>query len=161
MDNVKQEPDDSMFRRNIIHHVRGRICGAREERRVCCPLMKQDMMIGSFSNLYHDVGGDVFVLDSHSLIIRNFTYDGTAPDAFFIAGRSGDPESSLPEAVLSFPFTGQHHDFSDRSIQRLESFDGLQDVVLSLPPHLPVTELQWISVWCRQYGIDFGHVIIN
>ena len=109
--NVKQEPDNSQFRRNIIHYVRDRICGDRLQEKVCCPLLKQDMMIGSFTNLYHDVSGDVFVLDSHSLIIRNFTYDGTAPDAFFTAGVVGVEPHDNPDAVLSFPFTGEHYDY--------------------------------------------------
>ena len=69
------------------------------------------MKIGSFTNLYHDVSGDVFVLDSHSLIIKNFTYDGTAPDAFFTAGMEGDLPHGAPDAVLSFPFTGEHYDY--------------------------------------------------
>ena len=108
---VKQEPDNSQLRRNIIHHVRDRICGDRQHQKVCCPLLKQDMKIGSFTNLYHDVSGDVFVLDSHSLIIKNFTYDGTAPDAFFTAGAEGESPHGAPDAVLSFPFTGEHLDF--------------------------------------------------
>ena len=161
LENVKQEPDDSLLRRNLIHHVRGRVCGEREERMVCCPLVRQDMKIGSFSNVYHDVSGDVFVLDSHSLIIKNFSYDGTAPDAFFIAGSSGEPDNSYPDAVLSFPFTGEHYELEDSRIQRLEMFQGEEELVLTLPPDLPVTSLQWVSVWCRQYGIDFGHVIFS
>ena len=161
LENVKQEPDNSLFRRNIVHHVRDRICGDRQQKKVCCPLLKQDLKIGSFINLYHDVSGDLFVLDSHSLIIRNFTYDGTAPDAFFMAGVTGEAPHAAPDAVLSFPFNGEHYDYQDERLPRLEMFEGEQDVVLTLPPSLPVTRLQWVSVWCRQYGIDFGHVIFT
>ena len=118
---VKQEPDNSLFRRNIVHHVRDRICGDKEQEKVCCPLVKQDMKIGSFTNLYHDVSGDLYVLDSQSLIIKNFTYDGTAPDAFFMAGEAGDSPHGAPDAVLSFPFTGEHYDYQDDRLVKLES----------------------------------------
>ena len=161
LENVKQEPDNSLFRRNIVHHVRDRICGDRQEKKVCCPLLKQDLKIGSFTTLYHDVSGDLFVLDSHSLIIKNFTYDGTAPDAFFMAGVTGESPHGAPDAVLSFPFTGEHYDYQDDRLVKLEMFEGEQDVVLTLPPDLPVTSLQWVSVWCRQYAIDFGHIIFT
>ena len=32
-------------------------------------------------------------------------------------------------------------------------------VVLTLPPGVPSDTVQWLSVWCRQFAVDFGHVI--
>jgi len=40
-------------------------------------------------------------------------------------------------------------------------FDGKKDVVLHLPPGTTVDQLKWISVWCRQFNINFGHVMIK
>ena len=61
--------------------------------------------------------------------------------------------------VLPFPYTGKHFSYSDRDIPLLlRPFSG-EDVVLTLPPGRTVDELRWISVWCRKYQIDFGHVI--
>ncbi len=37
----------------------------------------------------------------------------------------------------------------------------MQDVVLHLPVGVTVDQLRWISVFCRQYDIDFGHVIFK
>ena len=91
--NVRQDPEGSLLRRNMVNHVRDRICGDREERMVCCPLLEQKIKIGSFVNLHHQVTGDILAMDSHTLVLRNFTYDGTAPDAFFIAGSSSLPGS--------------------------------------------------------------------
>ena len=38
--------------------------------------------IGSFSNLAHDVTGDVYAFDDNSLLIRNFNYDGEGPGTY-------------------------------------------------------------------------------
>ena len=67
--------------------------------------MKQ---IGSFVELHHGVSGDVFALDEETIVIKNFVYDGQVlqiceeinfqsminnqgPDAFLLAGTSGQP----------------------------------------------------------------------
>ena len=33
-------------------------------------------------------------------------------------------------------------------------------LILGVTPHMQVENLKWISVWCRQYSVDFGHLII-
>jgi len=35
--------------------------------------------------------GDVYAVDSRTLFIKDFSYDGTGPDAYFYAGSSGSP----------------------------------------------------------------------
>merc|ERR1712038_547188 len=47
--------------------------------------------IGSFVELHHGVAGDVFALDEEAIVIKNFVYDGQGPDAFLLAGTSGQP----------------------------------------------------------------------
>merc|ERR1712179_900272 len=32
-------------------------------------------------------------------------------------------------------------------------------VTLILPEHLKVSDLKWLSVWCRKFSVDFGNVI--
>lgn len=32
--------------------------------------------IGSFVNIWHDIGGNVFALDDETILIEDFTYDG-------------------------------------------------------------------------------------
>ena len=36
-----------------------------------------------------------------------------------------------------------------------------EDLVLSLPPHLSAYSIAWVSVWCRKFSVDFGHVIVS
>lgn len=33
-------------------------------------------------------------------------------------------------------------------------------LVLTLPGDLTVFDVEWLSVWCKAYGIDFGHIRI-
>ena len=37
----------------------------------------------------------------------------------------------------------------------------LQDIDLQLPQGIEVRDVKWISLYCRQFGIDFGHVKIR
>ena len=35
----------------------------------------------------------MYAVDSRTLFIKNFAYDGQGPDAYFYAGESGEPSS--------------------------------------------------------------------
>ena len=56
--------------------------------------------IGTFSNLLHDIAGTAYAVNSTTILIKGFNYDGTAPDAFFLGGTSGQP-SKHGEVFLS------------------------------------------------------------
>ena len=51
----------------------------------------------------------------------------------------------IPLLALQVPVLGAHPKSSQ--------------VVLTLPPGVPSHTVQWLSVWCRQFAVDFGHVI--
>merc|ERR1712038_292695 len=120
--------------------------------------MKQ---IGSFEELHHGVAGDVFALDEETIMIKNFVYDGQGPDAFILAGTSGQP-SKGGEVVLPVPNDdGRTYAYTDKDIPILGRFTGDEDVVLRMPPGRRVSDLKWLSVWCREYAVDFGHTGID
>ena len=99
--------------------------------------------IGSFKNNYHDIGGQAYALDSKTIVIKGFTYDGEGPDAFFLAGTSGKPSRLNGDVVLPYPFEGKHYSYTDRNIPLLlREFDGSEEVVLTLPPEYSVTDLK-------------------
>jgi len=101
---------------------------------------------------------EAIALDSKTILIKGFTYDGEGPDTFFLAGTSGRP-SSNGEVVLPWPANGKSYSYQDRNIPLIKrSFDGSEDVVLSLPDGYTVDQLKWVSVWCRDFDVDFGHV---
>ena len=47
---------------------------------------------GKLSSLHHGVRGDVYAVDERTLVLKNFAYDGTGPDAFIWVGRTGTPK---------------------------------------------------------------------
>merc|ERR1712223_2382531 len=117
--------------------------------------------IGYFVELHHGVAGDVFALDEETIVIKNFVYDGQGPDAFILAGTSGQP-SKGGEVVFPIPNDdGRTYAYTDKDIPILGRFTGDEDVVLRLPPGRRVSDLKWLSVWCREYAVDFGHTGID
>ena len=50
-----------------------------------------DHLVGKLSTRYHDVSGDVYAVDDRTLVIKQFVYDGSGPDSFFLVGRAGSP----------------------------------------------------------------------
>ena len=75
--------------------------------------------------LEHGVEGDVKI-EGHTIVVENFSYDGTAPDAFFYVGTSGCPSGAGTR--LGDQQLGRH------SKQRLE---------LELPNNIRAGDLTW------------------
>ena len=79
--------------------------------------------VGDFQNYYHDIGGEVMIQDEKTIIIRNFTYDGAGPDAFFWTGTSEKPD--VIGNILPWPFEGQFYESEDSNAPVLfKQFDG-------------------------------------
>lgn len=135
--------------------------------------------LGSFKQLtYHPVAGDLTVRDDQTFTIRNFVYDGEGPDVFFIVGLRNarsrpNPRDAIPvpyPTTQAFPYGNgpaeprnspvSTYRFEDPDIPILGRFDG-QDIDLQLPQGIGVHDVKWISLYCRQFGIDFGHVKIR
>ena len=62
--------------------------------------------------------------------------------------------------VLPHPFNGKFYDYRDLKVPVLKSSSS-EDIVLSLPPSLRSEDIKWISVWCRKFAVDFGHVVVQ
>jgi len=161
---------DSARRSNITAEVAKKICG---DQYICCTKDEdqaaagalftngepgEDAYLGKFINIYHDISGKVYKLSDSQVVIKGFTYDGEGPDAFFLGGQHGvAPKNTKADVVLPYPFDNKFYRYLDKDIPILNSFDGTKDVVLTLPPSHTVDQLKWISVWCRDYKVDFGH----
>lgn len=52
--------------------------------------------IGNLTTYAHDIRGDVYVIDESTLFLKNFSYDGGAPTAYFWVGSSNVPS---PEGI--------------------------------------------------------------
>ena len=92
------------------------------------------------------------MLDSQTLVIRNFTYEGTAPDAFLIGGVSTAEPSGDPDLVLQFPFEGEHLGYHDTRVNVFKRFDGQRDLVITLPQNVKA-DMRAMSdnVWNREH----------
>ena len=130
--------------------------------RIFIPLGEMSNMkkAGDFTNHYHGIGGTVYTKGKNMLIIKGFTYDGTGPDVFFLVGTQGSPSDS--GTILSYPYKGKHYEYNDENAPTLkEKFSGNMEVRLVLPPALTVMNIKWISVWCREFSVNFGDVIFT
>jgi len=104
--------------------------------------------VGSFADRFHGVKGDVYAVDSRTLYVRGFSYDGTGPDAYFYAG------SDAEEGPSSRGFLIPDEKGSDGILGRYKT----KDVVLTLPNGRTLKEVRWLSVWCRAFDVNFGEV---
>ena len=110
---------------------------------------------GEFTNYAHGISGSVYAIDEKTLLIKGFTYDGAGPDAFFWAGTQGSP--SRVGTILPYPFEGKFFEYEDQSAPILSGqYSGDTDIKLTLPDTLKATDIKWLSVWCRAFGVNFG-----
>jgi len=121
----------------------------------------EKVKLGDIQTLHHAVSGEVFALNEKTLMVQNFNYDGAGPDAFFWVGVEGTPDNVKNEsttAILAHPFQGKHYEYRNEDAPILGAASN-EAVTLILPEHLKVSELKWLSVWCRKFSVDFGNVI--
>lgn len=123
--------------------------------------VNEPALIGSISTKLHAVSGDLYAIDEKTLMVKNFNYDGAGPDAFFWVGTEGSPSNVGDEsktAILAHPFQGVHYTYRDDSAPVLKAASQ-ETLTLILPDHMKVSDLKWMSVWCRLYSVDFGNLI--
>ena len=79
-----------------------------------------------------------------------FLQIGKGPDAFFYVGKKGT-EINSDGIRLPYP---------ENSDQKLGEFNG-ETIKINLPKEIKFDEIGWLSVWCRKFGVDFGHLIFE
>ncbi len=115
--------------------------------------------MGHLKTFQHDTKGDVYAIDEKTIVVKKFTYDGTAPDAFFWVGKSSN-KPNLDGTILPHPFTGKFFEYSDKNSPKLTGvYDGTKDITLTLPENLNVSDLKWFSVWCREFEVILGELV--
>lgn len=104
-------------------------------------------LLGRFPDrTQHDVAGTIYVINENTIWVRGFSYDGTAPDAFFYGGSTDSPSSNGEIIPDEFGTT-----------QKLGKYDN-DNLILTLPVGKTINSYKWISIWCREFRVDFGHV---
>ena len=175
-----KDTSDTARKNHIVQLLRGRVC-RKLDRAVCCNQDIPDFAVssgsksssdsnglkklGSFKNFFHDISGDVYQVDSKTVLIKGFTYDGEGPDTFFLAGSSGRPSSS-GQWVLPWPADGQVYSYNDDIPLITRSFDGSEDITLKLPQGVSVDDLRYLNpfLYISTYILDIpydGLLMIN
>ena len=94
------------------------------------------VFVGHLKTRQHNTKGSVYAVDEKTILVKNFHYDGTAPDAFFWVGKTGI-KPNLEGTILPYPFTGKFFEYSDPNSPKLTGvFDGSKDITLTLPENL-------------------------
>merc|ERR1719347_1446987 len=94
-------------------------------------------------------------------MIKDFNYDGAGPDAFFWVGTEGSPTDVKDEsktAILAHPYQGVHYEYRNEDAPVFKA-SSQEAITLFLPDTMKVSDLRWISVWCRQFSVDFGNLM--
>ncbi len=69
-------------------------------------------------------------------------------------------EATRPCRASQSAFTVHvHSNFSITSMS--EVYTGNKDIILELPESDDVYHIDWISVYCYRFGVDFGHIRIT
>merc|ERR1712223_961821 len=69
---------------------------------------------------------------------------------FFYVGKKGT-EINSDGIRLPYP---------ENSDQKLGEFNG-ETIKINLPKEIKFDEIGWLSVWCRKFSVDFGHLIFD
>merc|ERR1711909_233570 len=128
--------------------------------------------LGDFVSFQHGIRGSLEEGSAEGrLRIRGFSYDGRGPGGstyFYVVNSSAvySPEdvargysgSEGFKVILPFPFEGTFYEYSDEEAPALDRKFEEEDVDLVLPQSIQVEDITFLSVWCRAYETNFGHV---
>ena len=86
--------------------------------------------------------GKAYALSLDKILVKEFTYDGAGPDAFFYAGTEGEPGEE-GDLVIAFPTSKDRvYEYGDEDVPVLGSFDGSKDITLQLNKGITVNDLR-------------------
>ena len=115
-----------------------------------------EVPLGSFVTLMHNVAGDVVLLNERVLEVRGFVYDGEAPAVYFWADTNAVPSNAGYRLNDGAPNNGC-------GIAPLPvEADGSVTYRVEFPDGKTINDLLGgsISLWCEQFSVSFGEVII-
>ncbi|CAB3258619.1 unnamed protein product [Arctia plantaginis] len=107
--------------------------------------------VGALSELQHGVRGVVYAVDSRTLYIHDFHYDGEGPAAYFYVGTSTPPRAGAGSLRLRDERGGT---------SPLRKYNG-ESITLSVPDGKTLRDFRWFSVYCDEYEVNFGDVSIS
>jgi hypothetical protein len=127
---------------NAIEHLNLTL-GNTASTRSCAADSTKVGYTGTFSTLAHNVSGRATIIDNCTLEISMFNFDGAAPNVRFYAGVNGNFSGSEAFAI-SERIDGQSY--------------SNETIILELPEGRFVESFDSLSVWCVEFGADFGNL---
>lgn len=114
-------------------------------------VVRGELSLGNFHDTKKNVSGEVVVISEHALEVRNFTYDGTAPDVFFWADVNANPTKD------GFSLIQASKNCSTGNVQYA---DGTETIRLEFPVGSSIANISGgsIAVWCRTMFVSAGQV---
>ncbi|XP_055594127.1 protein Skeletor, isoforms B/C [Uranotaenia lowii] len=106
--------------------------------------------IGDLTQLHHGVSGVVYAVDARTLFLKNFNYDGEGPAAYFYVGNTRAPSNK-----------GAYRLRDERGRSGVLRRYRNEDLTLSLPEGKTLRDLKWFSIWCDDFSVNFGDVVIR
>ncbi|XP_034949815.1 protein Skeletor, isoforms B/C isoform X2 [Chelonus insularis] len=104
--------------------------------------------LGKLNSYHHQVSGDVYAVDSYTLLLTSFNYDGFGTDTFFWAGASNRPG---PQGFIVPDEWGKTN--------ILERYFN-KDFTLTLPDNKTITDIKWFAIYDLASQNTFGDVYI-
>ncbi|CAH2015911.1 unnamed protein product, partial [Acanthoscelides obtectus] len=99
-------------------------------------------LIGKLSELHHAVSGEVYAVDGRTLHIKDFTYDGQGPAAYFYASVHKNPDKR--------GFRLRDENGSPEVIRRYRK----EPVTLTLPEGKTLRDIKVFYLWCEDFDVS-------
>uniref|UniRef100_A0A1I7Y720 Protein Skeletor n=1 Tax=Steinernema glaseri TaxID=37863 RepID=A0A1I7Y720_9BILA len=108
-------------------------------------------------NRYSVGSGPIMIHDRRTIKVYAFTFDGDkAPDGYFFVGRG---PNVAHDAGVKVPIRGR--DTTELITAMNERYKGGQDLYIDLPEDYDTNHIDWLSIYCYKFRVDFGHVPIT
>ncbi|KRZ16560.1 Protein Skeletor, isoforms B/C, partial [Trichinella zimbabwensis] len=106
---------------------------------------------------YNVGSGPILILDRRTVKIYGLTFQGNrAPDSFFFVGKGPEPRRN---DGIKVPIRGKD---SPTDISNLkELYNGEKDIILELPEDHDIYNIDWISIYCLRFAVNFAFVKIQ
>ncbi|CAB3399362.1 unnamed protein product [Caenorhabditis bovis] len=99
--------------------------------------------------------GPLYVIDRRTIKVYGFTFEGNkAPKTYFYAGRGATVSYASGVKVGIRGKDGE--DVSEIT----ENYRGGKDIILELPENYDIFHIDWISVYCTKFRVNFGNVLV-
>ncbi|KAJ8686999.1 hypothetical protein QAD02_022793, partial [Eretmocerus hayati] len=113
-----------------------------------CSAAYYGKLLGKLSQFHHGVSGEVYAVDARTLFIKDFTYDGEGPAAWFYGGT----DKTVGRNGFKIP--------DEQGTLNVLKRYRKKDITLTLPEGQTLNKIKWFSVYCDEFAVNFGDVKI-